>query len=305
MRAMTELETFLEVVKQGSFSAAGRRLALASSVVADRISALERRLGVRLLLRTTRSQSLTEAGERYYADARRLFDELQLLENRVMDASDAVRGTLRVTAPHPLGQQWIGPFIEHFSVQYPEIAIHLTLNDDYADIVGDGFDVAIRGGPVVDSLLIGHRLFETRRVVVASPAYLARYGTPNRPEALAAHRCIVFNTHGHVYGEWRFRDGDVSRKLRVAGVLASSLSTLPVTWAVAGLGLTQKSWWEVSEYVLTGKLVTVLDAFEPEPVAFYVIRPLSRSQSRKVALFVEGLRAFLADLDGGLTATIA
>ncbi|GAB5097489.1 LysR family transcriptional regulator [Caballeronia sp. HLA56] len=299
MHAITEMETFVEVVRQGGFSAAARHFGLAPSVVADRVAGLEKRLGVPLLLRTTRRQSLTEVGEDYYQDATKILDDLQKLESRVIESATAVRGTLRVTAPNPLGQRWIAPFIEQFAASYPEISIHLTLDDRFADIVAQGFDIAIRGGPAVDSTLIGHRLFDTRRVVVASPAYLNRHDTPSRPEELSAHRCLVFNTQSNLNAEWRFGRGSSAQKLRVTGVLATTSSALPVAWAVAGLGLAQKSWWEVAEYIEAGRLVTVLDAFEPEPASFYAIHPISLKQSRKVALFVEELAASLSGIDGG------
>ncbi|MDN7560722.1 LysR family transcriptional regulator [Burkholderia orbicola] len=300
MHAITELEIFVEVVRQGGFSAAARRLGFAPSVVADRVGALEKRLGVRLLLRTTRSHSLTEAGEDYFQEASRILKDLQTLENRVIDSASEARGTLRITAPNPLGQRAIAPFVERFAIRYPDIALHLTLDDRYVDIIAEGFDVAIRGGPAVDSVLIGRRLFDTRRVVVASPAYLDRHGTPEHPDDLAIHRCLVFNTQQHLTGEWRFGQGAAARKLRVMGILATTSSALPVDWAVAGLGLVQKSWWEVAEHLETKRLVTVLDAFEPDPVSFYVIHPVSRSQSRKVGLFVEELAGSLANIDGGL-----
>ncbi|OZI37032.1 LysR family transcriptional regulator [Bordetella genomosp. 10] len=300
MHAITQMEIFVEVVRQGGFSAAARSLGLAPSVVADRVAGLEKRLGVPLLLRTTRRQSLTEAGEAYFQEATRIIKDFHALESRIVDSATALRGTLRVTAPNPLGQRWIAPFIGQFASSHPGIATHLTLDDRFADIVAQGFDIAIRGGPAIDSNLIGHHLFDTRRVVVASPAYLDRHGAPGHPDELAAHRCLVFNTQSHLQAEWRFEHAGAARKLRVTGALAATDSGLPVAWAVAGLGLAQKSWWEVSDHLAAGRLVTVLDAFEPEPASFYAIHPVSRRQSRKVALFVEGLVALFAEMDGGL-----
>ncbi|MEK6345948.1 MAG: LysR substrate-binding domain-containing protein [Burkholderia sp.] len=296
MHPITELEVFVEVVQQGSLSAAARRLGLAASVVADRVSGLERRLGVPLLLRTTRRQSLTEAGEDYFDEARRILSDLNALEHRVADSAHRVGGTLRVTAPNPLGQAWIAAAVARFAERYPDISVHLTLDDRFADIVGEGIDVAIRGGPSVDANLIGRHLFDTRRVVVASPAYLARHGAPERPEDLAAHRCIVFNAQPHLMADWRFGRGAQARKLRIAGALASTDSRLTVSWALAGLGLTQKSWWEVAEHVACGRLATVLDAHEPEPASFYAIHPVNRAKSRKVALFLDQLSESLAGL---------
>src|SRR6202790_468120 len=296
MHPISEMAVFIEVVEQGSFSAAGRRLGLASSVVADRVKGLERRLGVRLLARTTRRQSLTEAGATYLQEARAILATVTSLETRLSEQSSTPSGALKVTAPAPVGRRWIAPFIGDFVRRYPAVRVHLTLEDRYADIVGEGFDVAIRGGPVVDTALIGRRLFETRRVVVASSDYLARHGSPGSPDDLASHACIVFNSERHFHAEWRFGRGDSARNLRVTGVLAATNSELPVVWALAGLGLAQKSWWEVADNITAGQLVTVLDPFEPEPATFFAIHPVSSAQSRKIALFVDELAATLKEL---------
>src|SRR6202047_1673938 len=230
MHPISEMAVFIEVVEQGSFSAAGRRLGLASSVVADRMKGLERRLGVRLLARTTRRQSLTEAGATYLREARASLASVTSLETRLSQQSSTPSGVLKVTAPAPIGRRWIAPFVGDFVRRYPAVRVHLTLEDRYADIVGEGFDVAIRGGPVVDTALTGRRLFETRRVVVASPDFLARHGSPGNPEELASHACIVFNTERHFHAKWRFGRGDSARSLRVTGALATTHSELPVVW---------------------------------------------------------------------------
>jgi LysR family transcriptional regulator, transcriptional activator for dmlA len=296
MHPISEMAVFIEVVDQGSFSAAARRLGLASSVVADRVKGLERRLGVRLLARTTRRQSLTEAGATYLREARAILATVTSLETRLSEESSTPSGVLKVTAPAPVGRQWIAPFVGNFVRRYPAVRVHLTLEERYADIVGEGFDVAIRGGPVVDTALTGRRLFETRRVVVAGSDYLARHGAPASPDDLASHACIVFNTERHFHAEWRFGRGASARNLRVTGVLAATNSELPVVWALAGLGLTQKSWWEVADHIAAGRLVTVLGPFEPEPATFFAIHPVSSAQSRKIALFVDELATALKGL---------
>jgi DNA-binding transcriptional LysR family regulator len=296
MHPIGEMAVFIEVVEQGGFSAAARRLGLASSVVADRVKGLERRLGVRLLARTTRRQSLTEAGATYLREARAILAAVTALEARLAEESSTPSGVLKVTAPTPVGRRWIAPFVGDFVRRYPAVRVHLTLEDRYADIVGEGFDVAIRGGPVVDTALTGRRLFETRRVVVASPDYLARHGSPGSPDDLGTHACIVFNTERHFHAKWRFGRGDGVRNLRVTGALATANFELPVVWTLAGLGLTQKSWWEVAGHITAGRLVTVLDPFEPEPATFFAIHPVSSAQSRKTALFVDELATALKGL---------
>jgi LysR family transcriptional regulator, transcriptional activator for dmlA len=291
MRPISEMAVFIEVVQQGSFSAAARRLGIAVSVVADRVTGLEKRLGIRLLTRTTRNQALTEAGMTYFEEARTIVAAVTGLEARLMEESTSPRGTLKVTAPTPIGRWLIGPFVGDFARRYPDIGIHLTLEDRFADIVGEGFDIAIRGAPMVDSSLMGRRLFETRRVVVGSPDYVKRRGYPRSPAELVGHDCLLFNKDQHFQTEWRFGRGIEAHNVRIAGRIATTNSELPLAWALAGLGLTQKSWWEVAHHIRAGLLNTVLDEFEPDPATFFAIHPVSHAMSRKVALFIDSLAA--------------
>lgn len=287
MHDISDMAVFVEVARQGGFSAAGRRLGLANSVVSDRVKRLENRLAIKLLHRTTRSQILTESGMAYLERASQIMADIDAMEASVRGASDSARGDLRITAPGPLGRQHIAPFVARFCLAHPHIRVHLTLDDRFSDIVAEGFDVAFRGGPIVDSQFTGRRLFDTRRVVVASPAYLQRSSTPQTPEELKQHRCLVFNSQAHFSAEWRFGRGPQVRSIRVEATMASTQSELPVTWALAGLGITQKSHWEVAPYLANGMLKTVLEAHEPDPVSFYAIHPVRSAQSRKVGLFVE------------------
>ena len=292
-----EMAVFVEVVQQGSFSAAARRLGIATSVVADRITGLERRLSVQLLTRTTRNQALTEAGTTYFRKAQEIIAAVRELETELMDKSTSPRGTLNVTAPTPVGRLVVVPFVGDFVGRYPGISVHLSLEDRFVDIVGEGFDVAIRGGPVVDSTLMGRRLFETRRVVVASPGYLDKRGRPATPADLATHECLVFNKDHHFHSEWRFGRGGAAHAIHITGHLASTNSELSLAWALAGHGLTQKSWWEVADQVGAGMLETVLDDFEPDPASFFAIHPVSHAMSRKVALFVDELALVFSSSD--------
>src|ERR1700676_325456 len=296
MHPNNEMAVFIEVVEQGSFSAAARRLGLASSVVADRVKGLEGRLGVRLLARTTRRQSLTEAGTTYLREARAILATVTSLETRLSEQSSTPSGVLKVTAPAPVGRRWIAPFVGNFVRRYPAVRVHLTLEERYADIVGEGFDVAIRGGPVVDTALTGRRLFETRRVVVASSDYLARHGSPGSPDDLASHACIVFNSERHFHAEWRFGRGDSARNLRVTGALAATNSELPVVWALAGLVLTKRSWWEVADHITPGRALNGASPLKHTPTSFFAIHPVSSAQSRKIALFVDELATTLKGL---------
>jgi DNA-binding transcriptional LysR family regulator len=286
MHDVSDMAVFVEVVREGGMSAAARRLGLATSVVSDRVKGLEQRLGVKLLNRTTRSQVLTDSGRKYLERASQIIADIDEMEASVMEESSVPQGDLRITAPGPLGRQHIAPLVAQFCFDHPQIRVHLTVEDRFTDLITQGFDIAFRGGPVIDSLFTGRCLFATRRVVVASPTYLQTAGLPATPEALKKHRCLVFNQESHFHAQWRFGQGRQARSVRVEGDMASTNSELPVTWALAGLGLTQKSWWEVAPHVASGQLVTVLEAHEPEPVSFFAIHPIRSAQSRKIGLFV-------------------
>ncbi|NVN09935.1 LysR family transcriptional regulator [Nguyenibacter vanlangensis] len=286
MRDTDEMRIFVEIVRQGGLSAAARHLGLAISVVSDRLSRLERRLGTRLLVRTTRRQTLTEAGRIYLDESTAILSATEGMEARVRETVNAPGGLLRVTAPLPFGRIKLAPFVAGFIRRHPDIRVHLTLEDRMTDIVGEGYDIAIRGAPVVDTMLAGRRLMESRRVLVASPAYIARHGQPEIPGDLARHACLVANTSGQCRGTWRFGRGENTRIYRVDGHLASSHSELPVQWALDGMGLTQKSLWEVEDHLRDGRLVTVMEAWEPDPVTFYAIHTISTAHSHKIALFI-------------------
>lgn len=286
MRDIDEMRVVVEIIRRGGLSAAARHLGLAPSVVSDRLSRLERRLGTCLLVRTTRRQTLTEAGRVYLDEATAILAATDRMEARVRETVGTPGGMLRVTAPTPFGRLRLAPFVADFVRRHPGIRIHLTLEDRMADIVGEGFDIAIRGAPVVDTSLTGRRLMESRRVLVASPDYLARRGMPETPADLAHHDCLVANMTGECRATWRFGRGEAARPWRIDGLLASSNSELPVHWALAGLGLTQKSLWEVEDAIQAGRLTAVMESWEPDPVTFYAIHPVSTAHSQKIALFI-------------------
>lgn len=286
MHEVSDMAVFVAVAREGGMSAASRRLGLATSVISDRVKGLEKRLGVKLLHRTTRSQVLTESGTSYLERAAQILSDIEAMEAAVREESELPHGDLRITAPGPLGRQHIAALIAGFCAEHPQIRVHLTVDDRFTDIVAQGFDIAFRGGPLIDSLFTGRSLFSTRRVVVASADYLRGNGMPQTPEDLKKHRCLVFNNESHFHAQWRFGRGKQARSVRVQGAMASTNSELPIAWALAGLGLTQKSWWEVAPYIASGQLQTVLEAHEPEPVWFFAIHPVRSAQSRKIGLFV-------------------
>ena len=209
------LETFATVVAEGSFSAAGRLLGLTPSAVSRAVDRIEDRLGVRLLLRSTRALTLTAEGQAYLASARRILADLDEAEQTIADRG-APRGRLRVSAAHSHGRLCIVPLLGEFAQLYPHILVDISLSDRLVDIAGGQADVAIRFGPLADSPLTARKLGENGRVIVASPAYLARHGTPVVPEDLHDHNCLNFNFR-RAEPVWPFRkDGrDYARSRRI------------------------------------------------------------------------------------------
>ncbi|MFM0229853.1 LysR family transcriptional regulator [Paraburkholderia sediminicola] len=293
MREINEMQVFVEVAKRGTLSAAARHLGLATSVVSDRIASLERRFGVKLLARTTRQQSLTAAGRTYFEHCESILASMTDAEQAVLRHREEPCGVLRVTAPTPIGRRHIAPLIGRFVAVHADIRVQLTLDDRFTDLVAEGFDIAIRGGRISDSTLVGHELARTRRVVVASPAYVKRHGMPESPADLRKHACVVYNSDGSLNVTWRFGKGDDAQVVRIESILASNNSELPIAWALNGLGVTQKSWWEVAGELRRGELVTVLDAYEPEEIPFVALHHAQSTQSKKIRIFIEYLVAAL------------
>ena len=289
MRDITEMAVFVTIIRCGSLSAAARELGLATSVVSDRLTRLERRMGTRLLVRTTRRHALTAAGQFYYQEACAIVEATARMEAHTRAIATTPAGELRITAPIPFGRWWLTPFLTRFAHRHPDIRISLTLEDRMADIVGEGFDIAIRATPALDTMLTGRRIMETRRVIVASPDYLARRGIPTGPDDLGQHDCLAHGPTPHLHTRWRLGRGAAARTERVQARMTSTDSEMPVHWALAGLGLAQKSLWEVEGHVASGRLQPVLEQWEPDPISFFAIHPVSTAHSRKIGLFIDEL----------------
>jgi len=262
-----EMEVLAQVVAAGSLSAAGRQLGLTPSGVSRVLRRLETRLGVRLLVRTTRALALTSEGEEYHRACLRILEDMRLAEQLVSDHA-APRGTLRVNATLPFGQRVLLPLLPGFLERYPGIDVDITLSDGVVDLVDQRADVAIRVGALPDSALTGRKLFDNRRLVVAAPAYLHRHGNPGRPEELAGHNCLEFNFR-RLPGGWAFQVDGREILVPVSGNLQASNGEALRMLAVAGLGVARLGAFLVAEDLAAGRLVRLLPSFEPlrtEPV---------------------------------------
>ncbi len=295
MDRFKQIETFVAVATRGSLSAAAQAEGVAPAVIGRRIDALEERLGVKLLVRTTRRITLTFEGSAFLEDCQRLLNDFYDAEASVSLGGVKASGHLRVTAPAGFGRAHVAPLLPAFLDAHPEVTISLDLTDRLADIVNEGIDVAIRIGALDDSSLVGLELAENRRVVVASPGYLEAHGTPSTPAELAQHNCLTFGTYGNQARGWQFDlDGQLV-SMRVSGTLACNDGAVLRDWALAGRGLAWRSMWEVGEDLRAGRLKSVLDAFAAPDNAIHAVFPQRKHLPLRVRVFVDYLKTAYGD----------
>ncbi len=294
MDRFAAMTAFARVAETRSFSDAARRLGTSKSVVSRQIMALEADLGARLFHRTTRSMTLTEAGEGYYERVVRVLADVDDANLSVTRLQAAPRGRLRVNAPMSFGVRHLASAIPDFLALHPEVEIHMTMNDRFVDLVDEGYDVAVRIGRLMDSALVAHKLAPLRRVVCGSPAYLAARGVPRTPADLAGHECLGYSNMTTT-DEWSFigTDGrpvsvEVRGRLRVNNGDALRLA------ALRGLGLVIQPSFIVGADLQAGTLIGVLPDAVAQDGAIYAVYPHSRHLSPKVRAFVD----FLAERFG-------
>lgn len=281
------IETFVRVVDAGSFSAVAREARSTQSAISKQVKALEAHVGARLLVRSTRSQSLTEAGQLYYERCRQALDTLEDARIEVHRAEHEIRGALRVAAPVAFGRLHLVPRLPAFFARHPRLQVQLQLDDGFVDLVAAGIDVAFRVGELKDSRLVARRIGTAHRATLAAPAYLARHGEPREPEALAQHNCLVY-TGLATLNEWNWRDADGAvRTVRVAGNFESNSSEAIRQAACEGIGITYSTIWNFGDDLRTGRVVPILPAFRAEPLPLNVVFQPSRRPSLKVQSFVE------------------
>lgn len=297
------MAAFVQVVDSRSFSTAARALNLTRSAVSRQIAALEDRLGARLLNRTTRRLSVTEAGALYYEHCARILAEAAAAERAVADLDGAPRGLLRINAPMSFGQLHLAPAVAEFLIQHPAVKVELTLDDRVVDLVGEGYDVAVRIAELPPSTLVARKLAVNRRVLCAAPSYLDRAGVPTRPEDLTRHACLSY-TYLVTGNDWRFRGPDGPITVRIDGVLSANNGDVLRHMAVAGLGIALSPTFIVGDDLRRGALVPLLTEWSDSDTGIYAVYPHSRHLSPKVRAFVDFLVARFGPRpywDAGLT----
>ncbi|MER8885477.1 LysR family transcriptional regulator [Mesorhizobium sp. M0074] len=263
MDRLQSMSLFVAAAETGSLSAAGRRFGIPLTTVSRKVSDLEKHLKTRLLNRSARQLSLTDAGHAYLAACRRILDEVGEAERIAAGEYNAPTGELIVTAPIVFGRLHVLPVVTSFLSVYPEVGVRLTLADRITQLVEEHIDLAIRIGELADSSLIATRLGSIRRVVCASPAYLAEHGTPKTPQELAAHSAITFE--GLTAASWTFATGKAEFAVPVRSRLRVNTAEAAIDAAIAGVGVTRLLSYQIAAAVRSGTLRPVLQEFEPDP----------------------------------------
>jgi DNA-binding transcriptional LysR family regulator len=290
-----QIESFVAVAAKGSLTAAAAAEGIAPAVVGRRIDALEERLGVKLLLRTTRRITLTHEGSAFLEDCQRLLADLANAEASVSAGGVKASGYLRITAPAGFGRRHVAPLVPGFVTQHPDVNVSLNLSDRLVDIVNEGFDCAVRVGDLPDSSLVSVRLADNRRLCVATPQYLARAGTPQHPNDLAQHDCLTLSSDASQTRGWAFTIDGALTHLRLNGRLDCSDGQVLHDWCLAGLGIAWRSTWEVESQVAAGTLVTVLDDFAAPPNGIYAVFAQRKHLPLRVRLWVDYLKQRYGD----------
>lgn len=290
---LAEMLVFSKVVGSGSLSAAARELGISPAMVSRRVAALEARLGVRLINRTTRTLRLTDEGAGYYDTCSRLLAEIEEADAAVSAGRVEPQGTLKVALPASFGNRHIAPLIPAFASRYPKVQLALSLSDRNVNLIEEGFDLAIRIAHLEDSSLAARKLAPNRRVVCASPGYLRRYGTPSTPQDLAGHNCLTTTDFVSTW-EYKGPEGGLG-SVRVTGRYICDNWEVLREWALAGLGIALKSTWDVRRHLEEGSLVALCPAYSFDTdVAIYAVYPHRRFLPAKTRAFIE----FLVDSFG-------
>ncbi|MFJ3055347.1 LysR family transcriptional regulator [Herbaspirillum sp. NPDC087042] len=289
MDKLSDLEFFTRLVKHGSLAALARDIGVTPPAVTARLAQLEKRLGVRLLNRTTRRISVTHEGEVYLETGARILDELNELEKRVSSSRGSPRGKLRVNATFGFGRRHIAPAIVAFARQYPEVEVQLELTDRSVNLADQAFDIGIWFGTVPDSRLVARKIVSNRRLLCAAPAYLKAAGTPTQPRDLQSHQCIILRESDAAYGTWHLQRGNKVETIKVRGGLSTNDGEVGVLWARSGFGILMRSQWDIHEHLQSRQLVPVLREWALPSADVYAVYPERANLSAKVSAFVEFL----------------
>jgi DNA-binding transcriptional LysR family regulator len=294
MDKLKQLESFVSVATRGSLTAAAIAEGVAPAIMGRRLDGLEERLGVKLLIRTTRRITLTHEGSAFLEDCQRIIADLTNAEASVSAGGIKASGHLRITAPAGFGRRHVAPLVPKFRELHPEVTISLNLSDRVVDIAGEGHDCAVRVGDMPDSSLVSVRLADNRRLCVATPAYLARHGTPQTPTDLIRFHCLTLSSDASQTRGWAFKvsphEGAEVTHLKPAGPLDCSDGQVLHDWCLAGYGIAWRSTWEVESEIAAGQLTAVLEDYAAPPNGIYAVFPQRKHLPLRVRLWIDFLK---------------
>ena len=295
MDKLKQLETFTSVATRGSLTAAAKAEGVAPAIIGRRLDALETRLGVKLMVRTTRRITLTHEGSAFLEDCHRLLTDLANAEASVSAGGVKASGHLRITAPAGFGRRHVAPLVPHFRELHPEVTISLNLSDRVVDVAGEGYDCAVRVGDLPDSSLVSVRLAENRRLCVATPRYLQHHGKPQSPADLVRFDCLTLSSDASQTRGWAFavpgESGETAiTHLRPGGPLDCTDGQVLHEWCLAGYGIAWRSTWEVEADIAQGRLVSVLDEFAAPPNGIFALFPQRKHLALRVRLWIDFLK---------------
>ncbi|MBX3655947.1 MAG: LysR family transcriptional regulator [Ramlibacter sp.] len=297
MDKLKALESFVSVATRGSLTAAANAEGVAPAIMGRRLDALEEKLGVKLLVRTTRRISLTHEGSAFLEDCQRVLADLANAEASVSAGGVKASGHLRITAPAGFGRRHVAPLVPRFRQLHADVTISLNLSDRVVDLAGEGYDCAVRVGDLPDSSLVSVRLADNRRLCVATPDYLKRHGTPAHPNDLIKFDCLTLSSDASQTRGWAFRvpadapahPGEVIH-LKPGGPLDCSDGQVLHDWCLAGFGIAWRSTWEVESEIAAGRLVAVLEEFAAPPNGIYAVFPQRKHLPLRVRLWIDFLK---------------
>lgn len=297
MDKLKVFESFVSVATKGSLSAAARAEGVAPAIIGRRLDALESHLGVKLLLRTTRRISLTHEGSAFLENCQRLLSDVANAEDSVSAGGLKASGHLRITAPAGFGRRHVAPLAPLFHAQNPDVKISLNLSDRVIDLAAEGFDFAVRVGDLPDSSLVSVRLSDNRRLCVATPAYLQKYGTPKHPSDLMQHSCLTLSSDASQTRGWAFKAQNPEDSespevfhIRPHGPLDCSDGQVLHSWCLTGMGVAWRSTWEVENDIRSGNLVEVLADFAAPPNGIYGVFPQRKHLPLRLRLWIDFLK---------------
>jgi DNA-binding transcriptional LysR family regulator len=293
---VAELQLFVEIVKAGNLSAAARALDSSPAAMSRGLSALEARLGVRLVTRTSRTFELTEEGHLFYERCERIVADIAEAEAEASSQGKLVKGRLRIGAPMGIGRRLIASLVAQFVEKYPGIQVQLNLSDSGLDVIGDGLDIALRVGLPTDASVLAKKILSTRRIVCASPSYLKRHGTPRRPEDLRQHNCIRLVRGRQVIDTWPFQENGKRLEVVVTGSLTTTSGEVVHDWVRSGRGIALKAVWDVQPDLETGALIECLEDFWSDEIDLFAICANRQHLFPRVRIFLDYISSMLPEM---------